>query len=143
MAAHSMYFPSLFQLGSPLILVTAPELTASFTPTSKVSWKLEAFSLCMFLLLPTLREVPHGMKGTGPKFVTRPVYSRSQLQEQHKHSFCSSTTNTFYCMFSIHGTQVSHITGHSRPLDEVGLTPRQYAEWNVAGRARSTGDPSQ
>ena len=55
-------------------------LTASFTPTSKVSWKVEAFSLCMFLLLPTLREVPHGMKGTGPKFVMRPVYSRSQLR---------------------------------------------------------------
>ena len=34
-AAHSMYFPSPFQLGSPLILVTAPELTVSFTPTSK------------------------------------------------------------------------------------------------------------
>ena len=55
-------------------------LTVSFTPTSKVSWKVEAFLLCMFLLLPTLREVPHGTKGTGPKFVTRPVYSRSQLR---------------------------------------------------------------
>ena len=53
------------------------------------------------------------------------------------------SANTFYCMFSIHGTQVLHITGRSRPLDEVGLTPRQYTEWNVAGRARSTGDPSQ
>ena len=76
-----MYFPKFqFQLGSPLILVTAPELTASFTSTSKVSWTVEAFSLCMFLLLLTLREVPHGMKGTSPKFVTRPVYSRSQLR---------------------------------------------------------------
>ena len=46
-------------------------------------------------------------------------------------------------MFSVHGTQVSHITGHSRPLGGVGLTPRQYTEWNVVGRARSTGDPSQ
>ena len=82
MAAHSMYFPeSQFQLGSPLILVTAPELTASFTPTSKVSWKVEAFSLCMVFTSPRLsREVPHGTKGTGPKFVTRPVYSRSQLR---------------------------------------------------------------
>ena len=26
----------------------------------------------------TLREVPHGTKGTGPRFVTRPVYLRSQ-----------------------------------------------------------------
>ena len=46
-------------------------------------------------------------------------------------------------MFSVHGTQVSHITGHSRPQVEVGLTPKQYTEWNVAGCARSTGDPSQ
>ena len=46
-------------------------------------------------------------------------------------------------MFSVHGTQVSHITGRSRPPGEVGLSPRQYTEWNVAGRARSTGDPSQ
>ena len=30
------------------------------------------------LLFPTVREVPHGTKGTGPRFVTRPVYSRSQ-----------------------------------------------------------------
>ena len=46
-------------------------------------------------------------------------------------------------MFSVHGTQVSHITGCSRPPGEVGLTPRQYMEWNVVGYARSTGDPSQ
>ena len=39
MAAHSMYFPSLFQLGSPLILVMAPELIGRmcsfYTPTSE------------------------------------------------------------------------------------------------------------
>ena len=29
--------------------------------------------------------------------------------------------------------QVLHITGRSRPPDEVGLTPRQYTEWNVVG----------
>ena len=46
-------------------------------------------------------------------------------------------------MFTVHGTQVSHITGRSRPPGEVGLTPRQYTEWNVEGRARSTGDLSQ
>ena len=46
-------------------------------------------------------------------------------------------------MFSVHGTQVLHITGCSRPPAEVGLTPRQYTEWNVVGRARSTGDPSE
>ena len=36
-----------------------------------------------------------------------------------------------------------HITGRSRPPGEVGLTPRQYTEWNVVGRAHSTGDLSQ
>ena len=34
-------------------------------------------------------------------------------------------------------------TGHSRPLDEVGLAPKQYTEWNEVGCARSTGDLSQ
>ena len=53
MAAHSMYFPtSQFQLGSPLILVTAPELCqviVPFTPTANAeSWAVEAFSLCVF-----------------------------------------------------------------------------------------------
>ena len=38
---------------------------------------------------------------------------------------------------------MSHITGRSRPPGEVGLTPRQYTEWNVVGRAQSTGDPLQ
>ena len=38
---------------------------------------------------------------------------------------------------------MSHITGHSRPPGEVGLTPRQYTEWNVVGCTRSTGDLSQ
>ena len=39
--------------------------------------------------------------------------------------------------------RVLHITGRSRPLGEVGLTPRQYTEWNVVGHAHSTGDLSQ
>ena len=34
----------------------------------------------------TLRVVPHGTKGTGPRFVTRPVYLRSQLRN-NEHSF--------------------------------------------------------
>ena len=34
-------------------------------------------------------------------------------------------------------------TGRSRPLDEVGLAPKQYTEWNEVGRACSTGDLSQ
>ena len=55
---------------------------ASSTPTANAeSWAVEAFSLCMFkLLYQTLRVVPHGMKGTGPRFVMRPVYLRSQFR---------------------------------------------------------------
>ena len=132
-AAHSMYFPeSQFQLGSPLILVMAPELTASFTPTSKVSWKVEAFSLCMFLLLPTLPRGPPWNKGHRPKVRHETSVLEVPAQEQHEHSCCSSSTNAFISL-SIHGTQVSHFTGCSRPPGEVGLAPRQYTEWNVAG----------
>ena len=42
------------------------------------SWKVRAFSLCLVFTSSRLpRVVPHGTKGTGPEFVTRPVYSRS------------------------------------------------------------------
>ena len=80
--------------------------------------------------------VPHGTKGTGPGFITRPVYLRSQLRND---------TNTVSVLallmhllqvhyrFFVHGTRVSYITGRSRPPGKVGLTPRQYTEWNVVG----------
>ena len=38
---------------------------------------------------------------------------------------------------------MSLFTGCSRPLDKVGLAPKQYTEWNEVGRAHSTGDLSQ
>ena len=87
-AAHSMYFPSLFQLGSPLILVTAPEFVSSFItllfPYSycqrRVLGSRSLLVVYVFNFYQTLREVPHGTKGTGPKFVTRPVYLRSQFR---------------------------------------------------------------
>ena len=54
---------------------------ASSTPTSECPRNIEAFSLCMFLSsYQTLRVVPHGTKGTGPRFVTRPAYLRSQFR---------------------------------------------------------------
>ena len=80
--------------------------------------------------------VPHGTKGTGPGFVTRPVYLRSQLRND------TNTVSVLVLLmhllqvhyrFFIHGTRVSHITGRSRPPGEVGLTPRQHTEWNVVG----------
>ena len=62
------------------LLKTVGLLSLFFTPTANAkSWAVEAFSLCV-LLLPYLQEVPHGTKGTGPKFVTSPVYLRSQLR---------------------------------------------------------------
>ena len=122
MAAHSMYFPSLFQLGSPLILVTAPEFVSGycpffFSPTACAeSWAVEAFSLCIFLLLPNLREVPHGMKGTSPKFVMRPVYLRSQ--------FRNNTNTVSSLVLLIHLLQVlcTRYTGiaHHRALQTSG-----------------------
>ena len=117
-------------------------LTGFFYSYFQGSWKIEAFSLCMFLLLPNLREVPHGTKGTGPKFVTRPAYSRSQLRNN------TNTVSALVHLIHLLHVSCTRYTGiaHHRALQtsgEVGLTPRQYTEWNVAGCARSTGDPSQ
>ena len=99
----------------------------------RMSWNIEAFSLC-FYFYQNLRVVPHGTKGTGPESVTRPVYLRSQLRNN------MNTVSTLVLLIHLH---LSHITGCSRPPGEVGLTPRQYTEWNVVGCACSTGDPSQ
>ena len=90
----------------------------------------------VFNFYQTLRVVPHGTKDTGPGFVTRPVYLRSQLRNN------MNTVSVLVLLmhllqvhykFFVHGTRVSHITGRSRPPGEVGLTPRQYTEWNVVG----------
>ena len=100
----------------------------------------------VFNFYQTLRVVPHGTKGTGPGFVMRPVYLRSQFRNNtNTVSTLDQLTHLLqvHYRFFVHGTQASHITGCSRPPGEVGLTPRQYTEWNVVGRAHSTGDPSQ
>ena len=80
-----MYFPSLFQLGSPLILVTAPEFgwVANLLFILLLPNVMEHRSLLVvyvFIFYQTLRVVPHGTKGTGPRFVTRPAYLRSQFR---------------------------------------------------------------
>ena len=65
MAAHSMYFPkSQFQLGSPLILVTAPAFLA--TPTSEYHGRQKP-SCCVFLLLSNLQVGPPWNEGHRPK----------------------------------------------------------------------------
>ena len=98
MAAHSMYFPSLFQLGSPLILVTAPELCrviVPFSPTANAeSWAVEAFSLCVFTSTKSPRGPPWN-EGHRPKVRHETSVFEVPVQEQHEHSFFSSSTNTF------------------------------------------------
>ena len=95
-------------------------------------WKIEAFSLCMFLLLPNLRGVPHGTKGTGPRFVTRPAYLRSQLR---------NNTNTVSAL--VHLIHLLHVfrtryTGiaHHRALQtsgEAGLTSKAVHGMECSG----------
>ena len=80
-----MYFPSLFQLGSPLILVTAPEFgrVANLLFILLLPNVMEQRSLLIvyvFIFYQTLRVVPHGTKGTSPRFITRPAYLRSQFR---------------------------------------------------------------
>ena len=86
---------------------------------------------------------PMERRGTGPRFITMTSVFEVPVQEQHEHSFYSSSTNIFITgsLYMVRGYRTS--PGAPRPLGEVGLTPRQYTEWNVVGRARSAGDPSQ
>ena len=134
-----VFSKSLFQLGSPLILVKAPELSGFSYSYFRMSWNIEAFSLC-FYFYQNLWEVPHGKKGTGPELVKRPVYLRSLLRNNTN---TVSTLVLLIHLFHVLYTRYIGITGRSRPPGEVGLTPRQYTEWNEVGRTCSTGDPSQ
>ena len=52
--------------------LNSPSVGSLGTPTPKC---LGNRSLLVVLFLLKLRVVPHGTKGTGPKFVTRPVYA--------------------------------------------------------------------
>ena len=86
-----------------------------------------------FYFFPTLPSGPPWNEGHRPRVrhetsvleVLAPGTTRTLLL--FKFYWC------IYFILYIHGTQVSHITWHSRPPGEVGLTPRQYTEWNVTG----------
>ena len=95
--------------------------------------------MCVFTSTKSPRGPPWN-EGHRPKVRHKTSVLEVPAQEQHEHSF---TLVLLIRLLQYYGMQVSHITRHSRPPGEVGLTPRQYTEWNVAGRARSTGDPSQ
>ena len=91
-----MYFLKFqLQLGSPLILVTAPELTASFTPTSERHGAEEPSRCVCFYLLPNSPSGPPWNEGHQPKVRHKTSVFEVPVQEQHEHSFYSSSTNTF------------------------------------------------
>ena len=81
MAALSMYFPK----SVPNRISTDPG------HSTRIDWVFLLLSpnitehrsllvVYVFNFYQTLRVVPHGTKGTGPEFVKRPVYLRSQLR---------------------------------------------------------------
>ena len=68
------------------------------------------------LLFPTVREVPHGTKGTGPRFITRPVYSRSQ----HRNN--ANTVSVLVLLMYLFHILYTQFTGiaHHRALQTSG-----------------------
>ena len=64
----------MFQLLGYIMETVIGDLSELDTPTPKCHG---IRSLFVVLFLLKLRVVPHGTKGTGPKFVTRPVCTRS------------------------------------------------------------------
>ena len=68
------------------------------------------------LLFPTVREVPHGTKGTSPRFVTRPVYSRSQ----HRNN--ANTVSVLVLLMYLFHILYTRFTGiaHHRVLQTSG-----------------------
>ena len=86
-----VFSKSLFQLGSPLILVTAPELTGFFYSYFRMSWNIEAFSLCVFTSTKSPRGPPWN-EGHWPRVRHETSVFEVPAQKQHEHSICASTT---------------------------------------------------
>ena len=70
----------------------------------------------VFNFYQTLREVPHGTKGTGPGFVTRPVYLRSQFRNN------TNTVSTLVLLIHLLQVLCTRYTGiaHHRVLQTSG-----------------------
>ena len=107
---------------------------------------MEGRSLLVVFVL-TSTNSPRGPpwnEGHRPKVRHETSVLEVPAEEQHEHSFCSSFTNTVYFVFSMYTVRRYRTSPGAPDLwAGVGLTPRQYTEWNVVGRAHSTGDPSQ
>ena len=94
-----VFSKSLFQLGSPLILVTAPELTGFSYSYFRTSWNIEAFSLCFVFTSTKSPRGPPWNEGHRPKVHHETSVLEVPAQEQHEHSFCSSSSTTFITCF--------------------------------------------
>ena len=70
----------------------------------------------VFNFYQTLRVVPHGTKGTSPGFVTRPVYSRSQLRNN------TNTVSVLVLLMHLFHTLYTQYAGivHHRVLQTSG-----------------------
>ena len=119
------------------------QIDCVFYPYFQGSWKVEAFSLCMFLLLPTLPRGPPWNEGHRPKVCHETSVLKVPAQEQHKHSFCSSSTNAFisYSLYTVRRYRTSPGAPDLRArLGWLQGSTRNGMWWR---HARSTGDPSQ
>ena len=98
-------------LGVLGVLGVDVELYYSFTPTANAeSWAVEAFSLCMFFyLLPNSPSGPPWNEGHRPKVHHETSVFEVPVQEQHEHSFYSSSTNTFITgsLYTVHECRTS------------------------------------
>ena len=70
----------------------------------------------VFNFYQTLRVVPHGTKGTGPGFITRPVYLRSQFRDN------TNTVSTLVLLIHLLQVLCTRYTGnaHHRALQTSG-----------------------
>ena len=90
-----VFSKSLFQLGSPLILVTAPELTRFSYSYFRMSWNIEAFSLCMFLTSTKLSEWSPMERRAPAQGLSRDQCIRGPSSGTTLTQFYSYSTNTF------------------------------------------------
>ena len=85
---------SLFEIGSQRTSTLIYVVTASFYSYFRMSWNIEAFSLCVFTSTKSPRGPPWN-EGHRPKVCHETSVLEVPAQEQHEHSFYSSSTNMF------------------------------------------------
>ena len=83
-------------------------VTGFFYSYFQGSWKIEAFSLCVFTSTKSPRGPPWN-EGHRPKVRHETSVFEVPAQEQHEHSFYSSSTNTFITcsLYTVHRYRTS------------------------------------